>query len=135
MLQEFVNHSSDPPQAIKREEVGEDRLHCSFPTRNLQERILRSYAHIPIQYHFCPIHTSPYLLSPEVLLDLRRDHVGFPTYSRDTTSLRFEGAPSGGNTAIVRPPPTFLALRPMRCSVEHLMKGLGLREAHDLSSS
>jgi hypothetical protein len=50
-------------------------------------------------------------------------------------ALRFEGAPSGGNTATVRPPSTYLALRPMRCSVEHLMKGLGLREAHDLSSS
>ena len=51
------------------------------------------------------------------------------------TPLRFEGAPSGGFTATVCPPPTYLALRPMRCSVEHLMKGLGLREAHDLSSS
>ena len=49
--------------------------------------------------------------------------------------LRFEGAPSGGFTATVCPPLTYLALRPMRCSVEHLMKGLGLREAHDLSSS
>ena len=76
--------------------MGEDRLHCSFPTHNLQERILRSYEHIPIQYHFCPIHTSPYALpknipnSPiEVLLDLRRDHVGFPTYSRDTFLREF----------------------------------------------
>ena len=30
-----------------------------------------------------PLPTQPI----EVLLDLRRDHVGFPTYSRDTTSL------------------------------------------------
>ena len=49
--------------------------------------------------------------------------------------LRFEGAPSGRFTATVCPPLTYLALRPMRCSVEHLMKGLGLREAHELSSS
>jgi hypothetical protein len=27
LLQEFVSSSSDPPQAIEREEVGDDRLH------------------------------------------------------------------------------------------------------------
>ena len=44
---------------------------------------------------------------------------------------------SCGHTGVPFAPPTFLALRPMRCSVKHLMKGLrmGMREAHDLSSS
>ena len=61
------------------------------------------------------------------------DHVGAILWREPR--LRFEGAPSGRFTATVCPPLTYLALRPMRCSVEHLMKGLGLREAHDLSSS
>ena len=45
LLREFVNHASDPPEAIKREEVGEDRLHCSFPTQPKEGHIRHDTKH------------------------------------------------------------------------------------------
>ena len=97
LLQEFVNHTSDPPEAIKREEVGEDRLHCSFPTQPKEGHIRHDTKHgtnTIVSVHASQLISAeiyqPLPLSKtipntpmEVLLDLGRDHVGFPTYSRD----------------------------------------------------
>ena len=92
MLQEFVNHSSDPPEAIK------SRLHCSFPTQPKEGHIRHDTKHgtnTVVSVHASQLISAeiypPLPLSKtvpntpmEVLLDLGRDHVGFPTYSRDT---------------------------------------------------
>ena len=97
LLQEFVNHTSDPPEAIKREEVGEDRLHCSFPTQPKEGHIRHDTKHgtntiVSVHasqlisaeiYQPLPLSTTIPNTPMEILLDLGRDHVGFPTYSRD----------------------------------------------------
>ena len=89
MLQEFVNHTSDPPEAIKREEVGEDRLHCSFPTQPKEGHIRHDTKHgtnTIVSVHASQLISAeiyqPLPLSKtipntpmEVLLDLGRDHV------------------------------------------------------------
>ena len=77
--------------------MGEDRLHCSFPTQPKEGHIRYDTKHgtntiVSVHasqlisaeiYQHLPLSRTIPNTPMEVLLDLGRDHVGFPTYSRD----------------------------------------------------